>query len=92
MKNIEEEILLSNLKEKEITIIINGREKVVEDKKISYEQLIELAFGKLELTPNTVYTVTYSKGRNEDKGSMIEGDILTLKKGMVINVTRTDKS
>lgn len=83
---------MSSLKGKEISIIINGREKVVEDKKISYEQLIDLAFGNVDLTPNTVYTVTYSKGRNEDKGSMIEGDTLTLKKGMVINVTRTDKS
>ncbi|WP_282020875.1 multiubiquitin domain-containing protein [Planomicrobium okeanokoites] len=83
---------MKDLKEKEVVIIVNGREKVVEYKKASYIDLVELAFGKANFDSNTVYTVTFSKGKNEDKGSLVEGDTLTLKKGMVINVTRTDKS
>jgi hypothetical protein len=78
--------------EKEIEIIVNGRPKVIELKKLTYRGVVELAFGQFDGNPNAVYTVTYSKGRNEDKGSLVDGQEITVKKGMVFNVTRTDKS
>lgn len=83
---------MQEMHEKEIEIIVNARPKVVEVKKLTYRQVVELAFGQFDENPNAVYTVTYSKGRNEDKGSLVEGQDITVKKGMVFNVTRTDKS
>jgi hypothetical protein len=83
---------MSEIKEKVITIIVNGRIKEVEEKKISYQQIINLAFDEIVQSPNVVYTVKYSKGKHEDKGSMVEGDTINAKEGMIINVTKTDKS
>jgi nucleoside 2-deoxyribosyltransferase len=83
---------MQKTKEKVITIIVNAREKEVEEKKLSYHQIIELAYGQMEHSDAIVYTVTYSKGKNPDKGSMVEGDTITVKQGMIFNVTRTDKS
>lgn len=77
---------------KEITIIVNGREKTLDKGKISYNEVIELAFGTIEIGPEVVYTITYSKGNKDDKGSMVSGDVVNLKQGMVFNVTRTDRS
>ncbi len=80
-------------KDKVTKVIINGRVKELDDeKKISYQEIINLAFGQVVHNPNIVYTVKYSKGKHEDKGSMVRGDIINAKEGMIINVTRTDKS
>jgi hypothetical protein len=80
------------VKEKVINIVVNGREKEVYEKKLSYQQVVILAFGQVAQGANIVYTVKYSKGTHEDKGSMVEGDEITVIEGMIINVTRTDKS
>ena len=78
---------------KEFQIIVNGREKVVVDKKISFTQVVELAFGTTAIDENTIYTVTYSKGEDKkSKGTMVKGDTVTVKSGMIFNVTATDKS
>ena len=78
--------------EKEITIIINGRPKEVEKEKITFQEVVVLAFGEMLQDPNVVYTVTYSKGHNPDKGIMVEGNTINTKQGMNINVTKTTKS
>jgi len=77
---------------KEYEIIVNGRVKVVVVHKLTYLEVIKLAFGEIDNNPNAVYTVTYSKGKKDDKGTLVEGEEVTLKKEMVFNVTRTDKS
>jgi hypothetical protein len=78
--------------EKQIEIIVNGRPKVVEKQKLSYREVIELAFGQFDENPNAAYTVTYSKGKHVDKGSLVDGQEIMVQKEMVFNVTRTDKS
>lgn len=77
---------------KEVTIIVNGREKVVEKEKYSFFEIVELAYGQMDQNPNVVYTVSYSKGKQENNGLMVHGDEVKVKEGMVINVSRTDKS
>jgi hypothetical protein len=72
-------------------IIVNGREKTVEAKKISYDELIVLAFGAPQ--PDTIYTVTYKHGPlSNPEGHMVGGDIVKLQCGMVFNVTDSGKS
>jgi len=91
-----QEVIVDNesKKIKEVTIIVNGRDKVVEKKEITYEEIIVLAFGSYETDPNIEYTVTYSKGNNshKPKGILEKGESIMVKEGMIFNVTRTDKS
>jgi hypothetical protein len=77
---------------KEFTIIVNARQKPWNKKEISFDELVNLAFG----TPNydnSVYTVTYQKGEDKKpKGSLTRGDSVHVKDGMIFDVIRTDKS
>jgi hypothetical protein len=79
-------------KDKGFTIIVNGREKEHEGKKISFGEVVILAFGSYEENENIVYTISYSKGEHKPEGTMIAGDEVKIKTGMIFNVTRTDKS
>lgn len=76
---------------KPITIIVNGREKEWSEKRINFEQIVILAFGTYEENELIVYTVTY-KGKPNHEGTMVVGDVVKVHKGMIFNVTRTDKS
>jgi hypothetical protein len=76
-----------------VTIIVNTREKTWNEKKITYEEVISLAFGSYEDNPNIVYTVTFAKGEESKReGTLVKGKDVRLKDGMIFNVTRTDKS
>lgn len=79
--------------EKEITIIVNGREKIIGKKEeLSFSDVIALAF---ESTPNenTIFTVTYRRGHGDKpEGILVVGDVTKVKEGMIFNVTATDKS
>jgi len=78
---------------KTITIIVNGREKVVEKDEISFIEVVSLAFGSAAAGQNTIFTVTYKRAHGEKPGgSLVDGDEVKTKDGMVFNVTRTDKS
>jgi hypothetical protein len=80
-------------KDKNITIIVNGRQKVVSAKELSFAQVVALAFDTPPTGQNIVFTVTYRKGEgNKPEGTMVEGDEVKVKDGMVFNVTATDKS
>ncbi len=79
--------------DKEVTIIVNTREKTWNKKEISYEEVIVLAFGSYSDDENIVYTVTFSKGpESHHEGSMVKGDSVKVKNGMIFNVTQTNKS
>lgn len=93
-KNQESFVNIELKKTKEVSIIVNGRDKVVEKEKITYEEVIVLAFGSYDPNPNIEYTVTYSKSDNphKPKGILEKGESIIVKKGMIINVTKTDKS
>jgi len=89
-----ENVEIESKKVKEITIKVNGRDKVVPKAKMTYEEVIILAFGVYESNPNIEYTVTYSKSNNPNKpkGILEKGETVMVKEGMIINATRTDKS
>ena len=77
----------------EITIFVNGEEKIVKKDKISYEEVIELAFEHYEDDESINYTIVYFKGNNnKPNGFLLKGQAVMVKKGMRINVTRTNKS
>ncbi|AEI52165.1 multiubiquitin domain-containing protein [Runella slithyformis] len=77
----------------DVILIINGKEKPWQKKKITFSELVTLAFGTYTDNDTTVYTVTYKRGPNQNpEGSMVKGDSVHIKNKMVFNVTATDKS
>jgi hypothetical protein len=80
--------------EHETSIIVNAQEKIVTTKDVTFEQVVDLAYdGHPPQGENWVFTVTYRRGTNESpQGSLVKGTSVKVKKGMVFNVTATDKS
>lgn len=73
-------------------IIVNGRPKEWPKRKISFGEVVVLAFGNDNIT-GTAYTVTYSKGpKPNQKGTMVRGDEVYVQNKMNFNATATDKS
>lgn len=80
-------------KAKEVTVVVNGRRKVVEKGELSFSEIIALAFENPNPGPNIIFTVTYRKGEaKKPKGTLVEGETVKVKDGMIFDVTRTDKS
>lgn len=76
-----------------VTIKVNGRQRVVERGPISFEQLVAIAFPDQQPGPNTTYTITYRKGpAHKPEGSLLPGQSVNVKNGMIFNVRSTDKS
>lgn len=84
---------LAKKNEKNIIIIVNGEEKEVKKEKISYEEVIILAFGSYNDSPDVAYTIMYFKGNNEKpNGFLLKGQEVNVKKGMKFNVSKTNRS
>lgn len=78
---------------KDSSVIVNGRERVVSAKELSFGEALALAFSPVPEGPNWVFTVTFRRGEgNKPEGSMTYDSTVKVKKGMVFNVTATDKS
>jgi len=78
--------------DKEYTIIVNTREKVVTEKELSFSDIVALAYETPPTGPNIVFTVTYRRGHGNQQGSLVEGQSVKIKDGMVFDVSCTDKS
>ena len=76
---------------REMKIIVNGRERTVDGSTITYESLVQLAFGNA--SSDTIYTITFKKGPPANpQGSLAAGGMVKLECGMIFNVTATTKS
>ena len=75
------------------TIIVRGQKKTVTTKKVSFEEIVKLAFPTPPEGANILYTVSYEDGpRINPQGSLKEGQSVFVKNWMIFNVTATDKS
>ncbi|SRR5216684_2879574 len=89
-KAIEE---LEHHKPHEVKIIVNGREKVWTEDKISYEQLVAIANLPLPPGPNPGFTITYHEGSHDHPdGTLTAGHSIKVVDCMVFNVTPTNQS
>jgi hypothetical protein len=78
---------------RKFTIIVNGQKKVVAAKTVTFDEIVKLAFPTPPQGANILYTVSYEDGpRVNPQGSMVEGQSVKVKNGMIFNVTATDKS
>jgi Multiubiquitin len=76
----------------QVTIIVNGRAKKWTKDKISYDQLVALSSLPLPSGPNPGFTITYHNGPDHSDGTVISGQSVGVRDGMVFNVTPTNQS
>lgn len=92
MQNLNKEEELEK-KVHKVIIIVNGEEKEVQKEKISYEEVIILAFGSYNDSQDVAYTIMYFRGNNEKpNGFLLKGQEVNVKKGMKFNVSKTNRS
>lgn len=76
---------------KTVTIIINGRPVEYDKEEISFREVISLS--SLPSGPDYAYTVTYRRGHGGyGEHSLVEGQSIRVKEGMIFNATATNKS
>lgn len=74
-------------------IIVNGQPKETSEKELTFAQIVALAFNPVPTGPYTSFTVTYRRGHgNKPEGTLVAGESVMIKDGMIFNVTATDKS
>lgn len=76
---------------KMVTIKVNGRSRTVEKRRHSYREIAKIAYPDADFE-NFNYTITYLHGVDGAEGDLVEGETIQVKKGMVFNVRRSDKS
>lgn len=76
---------------KTYSIIVNGRPREVTEHKLTYLQVIQLAYPGEQPTEKVVYTVTFSNPHGHD-GTLVEGQKVEIKNGIIFNVKKTDQS
>ncbi len=79
---------------KTVTIIVNTREKTVDkNEEISFEEIVSLAYdGNPPTGPYLEFTVMYRRGEGNKDGSLVAGQTVKVKEGMVFSVSATDRS
>ena len=79
--------------DKTLTIIVNGRQRQVENEEWSFDELVNLAFDDPARGPQIVFTITFrDAGGRVSEGELDEGERLKVRDGTIISVTRTDQS
>ena len=74
-------------------IIVNGRQKETAAKELSFQDVVRLAFDDAVFNDVTIYTITFKRGHGDKpEGTLVEGETIKVKEGMIFNVARTDKS
>lgn len=73
------------------SIVVNGRQREVTEHKLSYQQVVKLAFSDDQPDQNTIYTVAYANPHGKD-GTLTDGQDVNIKEGMVFNVSKTNRS
>lgn len=79
--------------QKEIKVVVNGEEKETSETRLSFNEVVALAFPVPPTGANIMFTITYRKGPNANpRGTLTEGNSVKVKKGMIFDVTATDRS
>ena len=78
---------------KSTTVVVNGRQKEVAGTGLSFAEIVRLAFDDAVFNDVTIYTITFKRGHGaKAEGTLVEGESVKIKEGMIFNVARTDKS
>jgi hypothetical protein len=79
---------------KTTAIVIDGTEHEWDEKEISYDRVVNLAYdGNPPSGENFLITVGYRRGHGDKhEGDLDPGDSVKVKDGMIFDVTATDRS
>ncbi len=77
---------------KKYTIIVNSRQKTVENERITYSEVIHLAFENPPTGDHIEITVAYRNGPRGTQGFLTKGQSVKIIDDMIFNVKATDKS
>jgi hypothetical protein len=73
-------------------IVVNGEEKTTNHESLTFHEVCLLAFPDGPFGDAIRYTVTYTYKHGGGDVSMVEGDSVEIKNGMIFNVGNTDRS
>ena len=74
-------------------IVVNAKQHHVDKKRVSFEQIVKMAFPKPPNVQNVLFTVTYYNGpKANPEGILTAGHTVKIKNKMVFNVKATDRS
>ena len=74
-------------------LVVNGRQKSVEDEELTFDQVVALAFDDPPAGEFICFTITYRRaGGRKPEGTLVEGESVKVRNGTIFNVTVTDKS
>jgi len=77
--------------DKLIHITVNGRPRTVSEHRLTYAEVVELAFPGTPADPNVVFTVSYADPNGHD-GTLAEGQTVRVHEGMSFVVRKTARS
>ncbi|WP_321871022.1 multiubiquitin domain-containing protein [Paraburkholderia tropica] len=78
---------------KHIEIIVNGHEAKVDDRHVTFEQLVAIAYPGEPPMPNIKYSITYRGVVSKPhSGELAAGGSVEVKNGSIFNVGRTVQS
>lgn len=75
---------------KHFKIHVNGIEKTVDHEVLTFAEVIALAFPSHD--PTTIFSVTFSHGREPKEGELLEGGSVTVKNNTEFDVDDTGRS
>ena len=79
--------------DKRFLLVINGRQKSVDDDQLTFDQVVALAFDDPPAGEFICFTITYRRaGGRKAEGTLVEGESVKVRNGTIFNVTVTDKS
>jgi len=79
--------------QKVIAIVVNAQKKEVAETKLTFDEVVKLAYPIPPDGQNIMFTIKYRKGpKANPKGSLLEGQSVRIKDGMIFDVTPTDRS
>jgi hypothetical protein len=77
----------------EVTVIVNGKPKTVTQHRLTFAEVVALAFAQTPTGANILFTITYRDGPPKNpSGTLLEGQGVRIQDQMIFNVTSTDKS
>lgn len=79
--------------QKVFAIVVNAQKKEVAEPKLTFDEVVKLAYPIPPAGQNILFTIKYRKGPAVNpKGSLLEGESVRVKDGMIFDVTPTDRS
>jgi hypothetical protein len=81
-------------RDRDFWVVVNGRRKEVHKRRLTFAQVVTLAFPDKPPSDNIIYTVAYRNGGNDrhPEGTIVAGESVKIKDGTIFDVTATDKS